>query len=202
MMSMRRIAKIAGHLYILSAVVLAVALGLWAGWQALTTYLYVAEVDVPALVGNTPEEAALLVHRASVTLESVERGFHASVQEGQIFWQDPPPGKRVKRGRAVRILVSFGAQKVVVPDLTGRPLQMAQLTLEAATLRVDSITEEYDDVIKRQSVLGQVPPAGALLPVDSAIALIISRGPKRIEGASRTSSSAAEPQSVETLVRP
>lgn len=199
---MRRKAKIAYHLYVLSAVTLAVAVGLWGAWQVLTTHLYVPEVDVPVLVGKTSEQAALLIHRAGVSLESVERRFHSSVPEGQIFWQDPPPGKRVKRGRPLRILVSFGAQKVVVPDLIGRPLQMAQLTLESATLRVDSMTEEYDDVIKRQSVIGQVPPAGALLPVDSPITLIISRGPKPIEGASPTSSSAAVPQSVESPVRP
>jgi beta-lactam-binding protein with PASTA domain len=199
---MRRKAKTAYHFYILFAVALAVAVGSWGAWQVLTTHLYVPEVDVPVLVGKTSEQAALLIHRAGVSLESVERGFHSSVPEGQIFWQDPPPGKRVKRGRPLRILVSFGAQKVVVPDLIGRPLQMAQLTLESATLRVDSMTEEYDDVIKRQSVIGQIPPAGALLPVDSPIALIISRGPKPIEGASPTSPSAAVPQSVEAPVRP
>jgi len=178
---MRRTAKIAHHLSLLSAVTLAVALGFWLASQALTTYLYVPEVHVPALVGKTSEEAILLVQRATVTLESVERGFHSSAPEGQIFWQDPPPGKRVKRGRPIRILVSFGAHKVVVPDLSGRPLHMAQVTLEAASLRVDSMTEEYDDVIKKRSVIRQVPAAGALLQVDSPITLVISRGPKPVE---------------------
>jgi serine/threonine-protein kinase len=181
MTSIRGFAKVARHLYILSAVTLAVTVGVWGAWWTLTTHLYVPEVDVPALVGKTPEEALLLAHQVTVTLESVDGGFHSSVPEGQIFWQDPPAGKRVKRGRPFRILVSGGTQKVVVPDLIGRPLQMAQLTLEAATLRVDSMTEEYDDVVKRQSIMGQMPPAGALLPVDSAIALIISRGPKPVE---------------------
>lgn len=168
-------------MYLLSAVILAVALGLWAVRQALTAYLTVPEGEVPALVGKTAEEAAVLVRQASMTLELVERAFHANVPEGEIFWQDPPPGKRVKRGRPIRVLVSFGAQNVAVPDLAGRPLQMVQLTLDAITLRVGSVTEEYDEVVKRRSVIRQFPPAGALLPVESAITLTISRGPKPVQ---------------------
>ena len=211
MTSMPRLARIRRYLYVLSAVTLVVALGLWLSWQALTTYLYVSEVDVPALVGKTRGEAAVLVHSAGVSLESVERGFHSSVPEGQILWQDPPPGKRVKRGRPLSVLVSLGAQKAVVPDLIGRPLHMAQVTIEAASLRMDRMTQEYDDVIRRGSVLGQVPLAGALLPVDSPITLVVSRGPKPVEvvGVSptvelvlRTSSPAAETQSARTPVRP
>ncbi len=57
------------------------------------------------------------VHQASMTLGLVERGL-TNVPEGEIFWQDPPPGKRVKRGRPIRVLVSFGAQNVAV---TGAP---------------------------------------------------------------------------------
>lgn len=181
MTSKARSAKPASHVFLLSAVILTVALGVWAMRQALTTYLIVPEGEVPALVGKTAEEAAVLVRQASMTLGLVERGVHTNVPEGEIFWQDPLPGKRVKRGRPIRVLVSLGAQNVAVPDLAGRPLQMVQLTLDAITLRMGSVTEEYDEVVKRRSVIRQFPPAGAFLPVESAIALTISRGPKPVQ---------------------
>ena len=68
--------------------------------------------------------------------------------------------------------------QVVVPDVVGRTLNEAQATLEEAGLQVGAITEEPSDAVPAGDVIEQDPGAGSLVPLGSAVDLLVSLGPE------------------------
>jgi serine/threonine-protein kinase len=158
----------------------AVAVGLWTGWQAISAYLNVPEVEMPDLVGRTVIQAEQIARQAGLSLDIAERTYSATVPPDIVLAQEQPPGKRVKQGRRVGVSVSLGPQMVTVPDLVQQTVQAAQLALDGLRLRA-VLQEANDDVVKAGSVIRQNPPAGSRLPVDAAVTLVVSRGPAQID---------------------
>ncbi|MDI6772868.1 MAG: PASTA domain-containing protein [bacterium] len=168
-------------LRIAAAVLVLAALGAWAGWQAVSGYLNVPEVEMPDLVGRTLPQAELISQQAGLTIAVTERAYSPTVPQDIVLSQDQPPGKRVKRGRRIGVVLSLGAQLVTVPDLVRRTLQEAQLALEGAGLQAGTLQEGYDEIAKAGTVIRQDPPAGSRVPLDTPVLLMISRGPPQVE---------------------
>jgi serine/threonine-protein kinase len=166
---------------ILGVVVAVLAVGLWTGWNAVNGYLTVPEVEMPDVVGRTLPQADLIVRSAGLVLDVAERANSRTVPADVVISQDQPPGKRLKQGRHVGVVVSLGVRLVQVPDLVHRSIQEAQLSLEAAGLKVGSVQDGFDELVKPGLVLRQDPAAGAQVPLDSPVTLVISRGPPLIE---------------------
>ncbi len=164
-----------------AAASVAIAIGLWTGWQVVNAYLNVPEVEMPRLVGRTTAQAGEIARQAGLVLDVSERAYSPTVAPDIVLTQDQPPGKRVKQGRRVGVVVSLGPQLVAVPDLAQRTLQEAQLALDSARLRLAPLREAYDEVVKAGSVIRQNPPAGSSVPADATVTLTISRGPAQVE---------------------
>jgi beta-lactam-binding protein with PASTA domain len=114
-------------------------------------------------------------------LEVSDRINSPTVAPDVVISQEHPAGKRLKQGRRVGVVVSLGTAKVTVPDLVQRTVQEAQLALDNARLRVGAMKDGYDDLVKPGIVMRQNPVAGATVPVDSPVILVISRGPAFVD---------------------
>ncbi len=159
----------------------ALAVGLWAGYSAFIAYLNVPEVDMPPVVGRTLPQAELIIRHAGLVLDVTERANSTTAPPDIVISQDQPPGKRLKQGRHVGVVVSLGARLVNVPDLIKKTMQEAQLAIESANLKVGALQDGYDELVKPGVVMRQDPPAGSRVPVDSPVTLVISRGPPLVE---------------------
>lgn len=168
-------------LRIAAAVLVLTAVGVWVGWQAVSGYLNVPEVEMPDLVGRTLPQAELISQQAGLTIAVTERAYSPAVPPDTVLSQDQPPGKRVKRGRSIGVVLSLGAQLVTVPDLVRKTLQEAQLALEGAGLQAGTLQEGHDEIAKAGTVIRQDPPAGSRVPLDTPVLLVISRGPAQVE---------------------
>ncbi|MGQ0571274.1 MAG: protein kinase domain-containing protein [Armatimonadota bacterium] len=166
---------------VVTVVLAAIAIGLWTGWQALTVYLNVPEVEMPALVGRTVPQAELITRQAGLVLDVAERANSPNVPPDIVISQDQPPGKRLKQGRRVAVVVSIGARMATVPDLAQKTLQEARLSLDSANLRLGGVLDGHDDIVRSGIVLRQSPAAGATVPINSPVTLVISRGPQLVE---------------------
>jgi serine/threonine-protein kinase len=155
--------------------------GGWAAWQAVVAYLTVPEVEMPDLAGAPLSHAETVVREVGLILEVTDRVNDPLVPPNVVISQDQPPGKRLKQGRQVGVVVSLGAQMVAVPNLLQRPVQDAQLALEAARLKVGALREGYDEMVPPGAVISQDPLGGTTVPVDTPVTLVISRGPPLVE---------------------
>ncbi|MDR7422092.1 MAG: protein kinase [Armatimonadota bacterium] len=161
--------------------VAAVTVAGWVAWRSVDAYLTVPEVEMPELVGQPLPEAEARARAAGLVLEVVDRVNNPRVPADVVLAQDQPVGKRLKQGRRVGVTVSLGARMVTVPNLVQRSLQDAQLALDAAQLRVGALQDGHDDIVRPGVVMRQDPPAGAQVPADTPVTLVVSRGPQQIE---------------------
>jgi serine/threonine-protein kinase len=155
--------------------------GVWGAWRSVAGYYTVAEVEVPALVGLPVAEAEVRAREAGVALNAEARGYSEAVPVGSVISQDQPKGKRVKASRVISVVVSQGKEQVAVPDVVGQPLPSARLVIENARLRVGRVDERFDDSVRAGLIMTQDPPAGGQAPRNTAVTLLVSRGPELVE---------------------
>ena len=136
---------------------------------------------MPKLVGLSLAEAQGTAQRAGIALAAETRAYSATVPVDAIVSQDQPPGKRVKAGRVIIVVVSLGQEMIAVPDLVGQPLLQGRLVVEGARLQIGQVNERFDDTVKPGLIISQDPPAGTRIPRGSALTLLVSRGPELVE---------------------
>ena len=138
----------AGAVFLLSAVFgLQVALGL-------------REVEVPAVVGKSLDEAAATLGQRGleVRVEEPDR-IDAGVPAGHVAAQDPATGLTTRRGRGVKVWLSSGASAGSVPSLIGQSENDARARLEDDALRLRGISEIRSNRYPSDVVVAQEPPS-------------------------------------------
>ncbi len=76
-------------------------------------------------------------------------------------------------------LFAIAPAMVAVPDVVGMAQAEAASAIISAGLVVGSVTQDCDDTVPAGCVLGQNPPAGAMLAVNSAVDLVVSHSSPR-----------------------
>lgn len=130
-------------------------------------------VRVPALVGVQQAAAEARLEARDLEAEVVEREDEAPA--GQVLEQDPAPGQRRPVGSVVRLVVSSGIPKVVVPNLVGSPRPDAVSALRAMGLVPSVVEEEVSDRSQSNVVLRQTPGPNSEVEQDSSVQLVVGR---------------------------
>jgi len=162
-------------------IALAAVIVLWGGWRAFSSYLVVPEVAVPRFVGRPLAAAQQLAAAAGVSLVISDRVYSTSAAAETVISQDQPPGKAVKQGRTIGVVVSLGPEIIAVPDVQRRSLIEARLIIEQARLTVGELRETFDEEVKGGFVISQDPQPGARVQRGRALNLVISKGPSVVE---------------------
>ncbi len=144
-----------------------------AGYLSFNFFVRSGVTTVPELRGLSEEGArALLTDQG---LEPRRRDdevrYDESIAAGHVVAQQPRSGSLVKRGSAVRLILSQGPNQVRVPDVTGRAPQAAQVTLAAAGLTAGETLAIYSDAQVPGLVALQTPAAGGVAPPATAVRL-------------------------------
>lgn len=130
---------------------------------------------VPDLKGVSIAEAEALVRDQGLEIEWTEEArFDDSTPAGHVMRQEPRQGSLVKRGATVTATASLGRELVIVPDVSGRALQAAQVTLAAEGLALGRVANVVTDSGGMGTVVTQSPAAGAGVSRGSAVDLYLS----------------------------
>ncbi len=141
---------------------LAVALVVTAGLSAVTTMRVVLtsqEVVVPALVGRRVPEAGALAARRHLQIRVEGKRNDPKVPADRIVEQEPVAGTRLKSQRSVRVWVSLGPRKLVVPAVEGDSVRSGRIALEQAQVPVGRIVD-VNDTAEEGTILIQHPRGG------------------------------------------
>jgi serine/threonine-protein kinase len=166
---------------VIALLAIAVIGGAWGGWRVFSGYLVVPEVAVPRFVGRSLSLAQQIAAAEGLSLFVADRVYSATTPADTVISQDQPPGKSVKRGRTVGVVVSLGPEIVTVPDVQRRSLIEARLMIEQARLTVGELRETFDADVKGGFVITQDPQPGARVQRGRALKLVISKGPATVE---------------------
>jgi len=132
----------------------------------------------PGVEGFSVEEARFIAGREHLELEVREEKYDTRREAGVVVKQAPSAGMPVRKGQAIYVTVSKGIERTVAPDLTGMPLDRAQIEIQQNSLKFKGVTY-ISSREPSQTVLSQSPAPGAIASRDAECYLLVSQGGKR-----------------------
>ncbi|HQF94499.1 MAG TPA: PASTA domain-containing protein, partial [Microthrixaceae bacterium] len=130
-------------------------------------------VPLPELVGQKRSDVISTIRELGLEVAE-ERVNDETAPAGDVIAQSPAPGTVVEGGATVSISVSTGPMTRTVPEVTGLPIEGAAFNLGKAGFQLGTITIGDNPTVKKGSVVGTDPPAGTVLPRDTAVNMVIS----------------------------
>jgi len=159
------------------AVLLAVALGI-GGWYALIGPG--SRIVVPSIVGASLDEANAALTPLGLSSEVTEKRFDEEIAAGKILESDPSGGEKVDTGGVVKLVISKGQERYVIPVLTGLTPEVAIKTLTNQPLKSAGIAEEFNSTIPKGLVVSSNPSNGQKVKRDTPVTILVSKGVEEI----------------------
>lgn len=135
------------------------------------------EVTVPDFVGQSKITA--IEELKKIGLEPVEQGpkYDENVPRDHIIFQTPRPGANVKIGRRVYLYISGGEPLIKMPQLLGKTVRDAKITIERLGLAIDTLLDVRSE-FPAKTVVEQSVKEGEFLAKGDPVTLMISIGPQ------------------------
>ena len=168
----RRISKRVRRNRIIAAM-LAVALGI-TGWYVLVGPG--SRIVVPSIVGASIDEANAALTPLGLRSEVVEKRFDEDIAAGKILESDPSGGGKIDAGGSVKLVISKGQERYVIPVLTGLTPEVAVKTLTTQPLKSAGIVEEFNSTIPKGLVISTNPSNGQKVKRDTPVTILVSKG--------------------------
>jgi len=130
---------------------------------------------VPALIGETVQDAGRAVLPLGLGVKVTAQRQDATVPFGAIVAQDPPSGREAIKGTVIELTVSQGSG--TVPPVEGKPVAQGAALLEAAGLRLGTVNYTSDDQVPAGSIIYQFQAPGTNLGANGAVDVLVSQGP-------------------------
>jgi serine/threonine-protein kinase len=152
---------------------LAVALGI-TGWYVLVGPG--SRIVVPSIVGASVDEANAALSPLGLRSEVVEKRFDEDIAAGKILESDPSGGGKIDAGGSVKLVISKGQERYVIPVLTGLTPEVAVKTLTTQPLKSAGIVEEFNSTIPKGLVISTNPSNGQKVKRDTPVTILVSKG--------------------------
>ncbi len=186
----RRISKRVRRNRIIAAM-LAVALGI-GGWYVLVGPG--SRIVVPSVVGASVEEASAVLAPLGLRSEVIENRFDEDIAAGKILESNPSGGDKIDAGGSVKLVISKGQERYVIPVLTGLTPEAALKLLTNQPLKSAGIVEEFNTTIPKGLVISTNPSNGQKVKRDTPVTILVSKGVEQIALATYVGQSADQAQ--------
>lgn len=141
-----------------------------------------ATVTVPQVIGLDRAVAVQQLEKKGLqTFVIADKEPSEKYPENVVLTISPPPGRQIKSGRVVRILLSAGSSFTKVPDVRKVSKVTARSRLALSELQIADEEYKYDDEIVRDAVISITPLPGTKVAKQSSVKLVISQGPREDE---------------------
>jgi len=164
-----------GPLLLVLALVLALTAGLGAWWFGYARY-----TSTPSVLGLGRTAAAERIEAAGLGLELGDKAYSETVPAGRVIDTEPDAGARILDGDTVTVVLSLGKERYDVPPTRGLTEDQAQDALTGTNLSFGQGIEKFSETVPEGIVLGSDPEAGTTLRPDTAVDLVVSKGPHPI----------------------
>lgn len=138
------------------------------------------EVKVPHLVGKDIIYALEVLSGAGLNLRISGQEYDSSFPTNSIISQKPESGTNVRKGRNVRVVLSKGSEKIVVPDIRGESWRRAEIILKRSGLEVGKITRTFSNSYLKDLIIEQDPPPLVEIARGKKMNLLISEGKREV----------------------
>jgi serine/threonine-protein kinase len=136
-------------------------------------------VPVPDVAGKPSAEAKALLEQAGFVVQLVPK-HDENIAADIALGTDPPFGKRHPPESTIKLIVSDGPAPVPVPEVAGKSYDEAVQILKDKRLGATR-RDDFSDTVAPGVVIGTEPAAGELAPRDSAVTVVVSKGPELVQ---------------------
>ena len=181
---------------LLAALSLVAAL-LTGAWGGVDWYMFSgpgADRTVPLVTGTPLDDAEAELAASDLDVSTEER-FDDTVPAGHVISAEPSTGATLKRGDAVRLVVSKGVETFPVPALEGTDLEDAREQVESLGLELVEDDPEYSETVPEGQVISQSAEADAL-PEGGEVHVVVSQGRQPLSVPDQTGASAGSARST------
>src|SRR5256885_5848728 len=162
-----------GFKYFLLALMLLMVATL-SGLSAMRFAIHGGEVKVPKIIGMTPENAAGILTDRGLIMDVQDRFYSPEISEGKIMSQAPSPDAIVRRAYRVRVAVSLGPQRALIPDLIGKSGRTAEISVQRRGLEVGTVAVLHLPDFPPDQVVAQSPAPNANTMTSPKVSLLVS----------------------------
>nr|WP_307802737.1 Stk1 family PASTA domain-containing Ser/Thr kinase [Cellulomonas dongxiuzhuiae] len=146
-----------------------------------------AEVKVPNVTDKTEADAVQILEDAGLTVSPTRQyEDHPTIAKGHVTKTEPAADSAVEAGSTVTLFVASGT--VVVPNVTGKNIEVATEELAAVGLRVNSTgvesTEPEGNVVSQDRAEGDIVPQGTTINLGVAEPASTATVPSNLRGMS------------------
>lgn len=131
---------------------------------------------MPSLVGLDQSAATASVRELGATLVIERSVFDEQVAAGIILQSSPGAGRRVKAGSVIRVVISKGPERYLVPDLVGMTVDQADAALKNVNLLLGERSEAFSDTIPAGRIISTTPVATSPTRGGSIVSIVVSKG--------------------------
>ena len=155
-----------------------IVVGVISAFAVIALLLRQEEIRVPDLTGQDIVTVIEVVGQQGLQLKVDRREPSQTVPRDAVISQTPPPGTGIKKGRALRVVVSQGPSELLAPRLVGEQYRKAEILLRQGGLLFLDIARLWSDAVERDVVIAQDPPAGTPIAIGGRVSLLVSMGKK------------------------
>ena len=135
-------------------------------------------VAAPDIINITLDEAKKELAERKLSIVQTGVQLHESIEQGKIIFQEPSPGSRININKQVKVMLSAGREKVVVPRVIGENFQEINQILKESGLRKGKISHVHTPKYAAGRILAQHPAPLEEVALSSRVSLLVSQGEK------------------------
>ena len=113
-----------------------------------------------------------------------EKRYSEDIAEGRVIDSQPEAGGRVEQGGSVKLIISKGPERYLIPKLVGLTPQAATKVISELPLDLQPVKEEFNQKIPQGYVIDSIPAAGEKVKRNSKVYILVSKGIEQIALAS------------------
>ncbi len=155
-----------------------VSVGILSALAVIALLLRQEEVRVPDLTGLDIVTVIETLTQQGLQLKVDRREPSQTVMRDAVITQTPSPGSGIKKGRAVRVVISQGPSEMQAPKLVGEHYRKADLMIRQAGFFPGNLSRVSSENVDRDIVISQDPPAGSPVDKGGKISILVSSGKK------------------------
>ena len=137
-----------------------------------------AYVSVPPVVGGNQDDGQIALERLGLGSTIIPE-FSETDPAGEVI--RTAPDARVRKNGTVTMVVSRGPERYAVPVVVGASEAAAREALTNNRLAVGKVRPVYDEQVANGRVVSSDPVAGRPMKSGTAVALVVSRGPRPVK---------------------
>ncbi len=137
-------------------------------------------ITVPSLAGMTQKEATAALTELALKTEIGEEVFSEDVPVGKVISSNPGGGGKVSKDGVVKLNISKGKERIIIPSLVGITPDVAIQKLAEIGLKIGETSEIFSAAAEKGFVVATEPKFSTEVKRNSIINIFVSKGVEQV----------------------